>query len=121
MDRTRILVVEDDVDTLDAVCALLVMMEQAPTKAAAPQVALDALREGQFDVLLTDVELPGMSGLDLAREAVALQPHIRIIVASGHPADPAAAGGVACVALQKPYSAQRLLAAIRAVRDDGAS
>jgi len=115
-ERTRILVVEDDVDSLDAVCELLVMMEYAPTRAEAPAVALDALRAGRFDVLLTDIELPGMSGLELAREAVALQPDIRIILASGYPVQQDAVAGVDCIALQKPYSAEQLVRAIRAVR-----
>ena len=120
-ERTRILVVEDDVDALDAVFELLVMMEYAPTRAEAPQVALDALGAAPFDVLLTDIELPGMSGLELAREAVALQPDIRVILASGHQVHENAVAGVACVALQKPYSAEQLRGAVRAARDGGAS
>lgn len=117
MERTRILVVEDDIDSLDAVCEMLVMMEHAPTKAAAPDIALDALRAGRFDVLLTDIELPGMSGLDLAGEAVSLQPGIRIVLASGHPVSQDAIAGVACISLQKPYSAEQLVTAIRTACD----
>lgn len=111
--RTRILVVEDDIDSLDAVCEMLVMMEYAPTKAASPDIALDALRAGRFDVLLTDIELPGMSGFELAGEAVSLQPDIRIILASGHPVSQAAIAGVPCIALQKPYSVEQLVTTIR--------
>ncbi|WP_321858700.1 PAS domain S-box protein [Paraburkholderia tropica] len=116
-ERTRILVVEDDIDSLDAICEILVMTEYAPTKAAAPDVALDALRSGRFDVLLTDIELPGMSGLDLAGKAIALQPHIRVILASGHPVPDDAVAGVASITLQKPYSIEQLVAAIRTACD----
>jgi len=118
--RARILVVEDDPDSLEAVYELLLMTEHAPTKAATPEIALDALRAGQFDVLLTDIELPGMSGLELAREAVRLQPDIRIIVASGHPVHQDAVAGITCIALQKPYSAERLVEAIQASVDGSA-
>ena len=46
--------------------------------------ALAALAEREFDVLFTDISLPGMSGLDLARAATPIRPAMRLVLASGY-------------------------------------
>jgi CheY-like chemotaxis protein len=112
--RRRVLVVEDDPGSLEAVCELLVMMGHLPTKADDAYVAREALLAGRFDILLTDVELSGMSGLDLAHEALVLQPDIRIIFCSGHPMHQKVESGFVCTAPQKLYSVEQLAGAIRA-------
>ncbi|MBT9552174.1 MAG: response regulator [Hydrogenophaga sp.] len=50
------------------------------------QAALDALRQGPLDVALciTDYNMPGMSGLGLAREIKALHPQLPVAIASGY-------------------------------------
>ena len=50
---------------------------------------LAALRDkpGEFALLLTDYNMPGMSGLEVAREALALDPRLTVAVASGHITD----------------------------------
>lgn len=45
--------------------------------------ALDFLRGESADILVTDVKMPIMSGLELARQAADLHPHIKLIVISG--------------------------------------
>jgi YesN/AraC family two-component response regulator len=45
--------------------------------------ALNALAAAMFDVLLTDVNLPGMSGVNLVRKAVMDIPDLKIIFSSG--------------------------------------
>jgi len=53
---------------------------------SAPEEALQALREKarSYDVLVSDYMMPGMSGLDIAREAAALRPDLPVIIFSGH-------------------------------------
>ncbi|WP_305954773.1 response regulator [Burkholderia sp. SRS-W-2-2016] len=89
-------------------------MGHLPTKADDAYVAREALLAGRFDILLTDVELSGMSGLDLAHEALVLQPDIRIIFCSGHPMHQKVESGFVCTAPQKLYSVEQLAGAIRA-------
>ena len=43
-----------------------------------------ALAADTFDVLFTDVDLPGMSGMELAEKVVATHPHMRLVIASGY-------------------------------------
>lgn len=82
MTGARILFVDDEPEIVD----LLVQMFPECEHAIAQSVedALEKLRAGPHDVLITDVKLPGGSGLDLAKEARKLQPSILVIVITGH-------------------------------------
>jgi two-component system response regulator HydG len=48
------------------------------------QTALDALRRGGVDLLLADLRMPGLDGLELLRAAKLLTPEVEVIVLSGH-------------------------------------
>ncbi|CAN5184813.1 hypothetical protein BH09PSE6_BH09PSE6_31930 [soil metagenome] len=48
------------------------------------ELAIEALKTQTFEVLLTDVSLPGMSGADLARIVAKEHPSMRLIMASGY-------------------------------------
>jgi DNA-binding NarL/FixJ family response regulator len=49
--------------------------------------ALERLAAGRFDVVITDLSLPGRGGLELLREMKALQPDLPVLVLSMHPED----------------------------------
>ena len=51
-----------------------------------PEEALHALREQPrtYDVVVTDYIMPGMSGLDVAREVAAIRPDLPVMLFSGH-------------------------------------
>ena len=51
--------------------------------AASAEEALQMLPEAKADVILVDLSLPGMSGLDLVRTLVRDYPDLRIVVSSG--------------------------------------
>jgi DNA-binding NtrC family response regulator len=59
------------------------------TAVADPQEALQAMTDSVFQVLVTDLRLPGMSGLELIRRARRLQPGLRVVLMSafGEPKD----------------------------------
>ena len=46
--------------------------------------ALDSMMDDMPDILLTDIRLPGMSGLDLVGRAVALHPMLQTVILSGY-------------------------------------
>ncbi|WP_346730536.1 PAS domain S-box protein [Caballeronia sp. dw_19] len=79
----RVLVVEDDVASLDAVCEILQMLGHDAAKAGNATQAMERLRHDRFDVLLTDLNLPGTSGIELAQQAVAAHPDLHVVFASG--------------------------------------
>jgi two-component system, cell cycle sensor histidine kinase and response regulator CckA len=115
--RGRVLVAEDDEAVRNSTVRAL---EHAGyTVVAAPDGvrALQELRQHStpFDLLLTDVVMPGMSGSVLAKRARALQPGMPVLFMSGYADDDAvrdglAAGTVTCLA--KPFTATELCAAV---------
>lgn len=80
-----ILVVEDD----DVVRMLTTeVLEEFGYQVLCAEDAEQALQtlasEARIDLLLTDVGLPGMSGPDLARQALTLRPQLAVLFASGY-------------------------------------
>ncbi len=106
-----LLIVDDDKAMRQS---LLALMEAAGWQAeAVPRAdrALDALRESQPDVILSDVRMPGMSGLDLlAQLDTELAPPLVLISAHGDiPMAVEAMQAGAYSFVEKPYEPRRLL------------
>jgi CheY-like chemotaxis protein len=81
----QILIVEDDPDTREILSELLQMQGHAIVTASHAQQALDSLQQApSMDLLITDVSLPGISGIELAKMAKATHPDISIMVCSGY-------------------------------------
>lgn len=80
----RVLVVEDEAYALEALTELLGDMDYSVTACADAEAALAALGAARFDVLLTDVIMPGMSGIALARAAQWRDPAMGVVLMSGY-------------------------------------
>ena len=113
----RVLVVEDDAASLDAVCEILQMLGHSAAKATNACEAMERLDAGRFDVLLTDLNLPGVSGLELAKQAVAVHPGLQIIFASGDELSDDVLPHFPCSTLRKPYAVDELSDALRGGRE----
>jgi PAS domain S-box-containing protein len=103
----RILVVEDDPDSQQMLCDLLGVLGHIPHGTTNADDALNILANERFDVLLTDVGLPGKSGIELAREAVSACPSLQIIFSSGYGA--IQEEKLASLSLPKPYDLQKIM------------
>lgn len=79
-----LLVVDDDTEVLEAVCAVLAGMGHSVERAAGGIPALDILDGKHIDLLLTDVMMPGLHGFNLARMAVLRQPEIKVLYFTGY-------------------------------------
>lgn len=89
------------------------------TAVADPQEALRALEAGPFHVLVTDLRLPGMSGLELIRRARRLHPGLRVVLMSafGEPKDIVEAMRLgADDFLPKPFDLEAFLALLDRMR-----
>jgi two-component system, cell cycle response regulator CpdR len=80
----RILYVEDNSIVREVTAELLAQEQRDIVAVATAEEALREFREHSFNVLITDVSLPQMSGLDLARKILDIDPKVLIIVASGY-------------------------------------
>jgi PAS domain S-box-containing protein len=109
----RLLLVDDDLDTSEAIGELLKLLGHDPAVTGSPQEALQLLEEQPFDVLITDLSMPVMSGLELAQRATQVRPALRVIFASGHEMPSVEKLQFRWGALRKPYSMDELSAMLR--------
>lgn len=115
----NILVLEDDSGVRTVVRRFLQWMGHASSEAKSPEEALAIARDPaqKIDVLLTDVVLPRMSGVEVYRAVLALRPEIRVVFMSGFTREHAEAltdvpNGAF---LQKPFSMSALQAELQKV------
>ena len=80
----RILYVEDNPLVREVTSELLSQEERQVVALGTAEEALKAFEADPFDIVITDVSLPVMSGLDLARNILTLKPSAPIIIASGY-------------------------------------
>jgi LmbE family N-acetylglucosaminyl deacetylase/CheY-like chemotaxis protein len=81
--RLRILLVEDD--AIFAAVTAEVMRERALVRwTPTAESALAAAGEKDWDLIITDIELPGMSGLELVMKLKSAQPHVATLILTGH-------------------------------------
>jgi CheY-like chemotaxis protein len=107
----RVLVVEDNQDSLQMVCELVGMLGHTVSGVGDGEAAWQLVQSQPFDVLFTDVSLPGMSGIDLARK-VAREKPMRIIFSTGYGKDALEHLEFAAACLRKPYDLMDLQAAL---------
>lgn len=108
----RVLVVEDNLDSQYLVCEMLKAFGHEADGVGHAEGALEMLAAASYDVLFSDVSLPGMSGVDLARKALAAHPGLQVIFASGYGEALLRHVEFPFQSLQKPYEIEQLQAAL---------
>jgi len=104
-----ILLVEDDPTSRHLMAALLSEMGYSVTSVASGDEALQHLySEETCDLVFTDVVLPGMSGIELARRCRAARPGLATVLVTGKPEGWKGALDAGALALAKPVSRERL-------------
>jgi len=111
----RILVVEDNLDSQYLVCEMLKAFGHEADGVAHPDDALALLAKQRYQVLFSDVSLPGMSGVDLARRALEDNPALKVIFASGYGDSLLRHLEFPYLSLQKPYELDQLQDALAKV------
>ena len=80
----RILFVEDNAFLREQIVELLAAEDREVVGCASAEEALSALAARPFDVLITDISLPRMSGMDLARHVLKDHPDAWVVISSGY-------------------------------------
>src|SRR5258707_394537 len=118
VDKSYILIVDDDPALLQALphtLSLRISGVQADTSASA-QGALELIQEQDYDVIVSDIKMPGMDGLALLTQIQALRPETPTLLITGHGehqlAIQALRGG-AYDYLQKPLDRDDVVAAVQ--------
>jgi len=82
----HVLYVDDEEQLVDLVTRMMERMGYHVTGMTRPTEAIDAVRADpkRFDLVLSDLGMPGMSGMDLAEELLQIRPDLPIIITSGY-------------------------------------
>ncbi|HEV8246189.1 MAG TPA: sigma-54 dependent transcriptional regulator [Polyangiaceae bacterium] len=111
----RILVVEDDDETREAVVGSLEDLGYEVLASAEARSAKLALDEREFDVLVTDIRMPGITGLELCAEIAGNHPDLPVILMTAFGDSRAVVQGMRAGAtdfLPKPFSLEDLKVAV---------
>ena len=111
-----ILVVDDDEAVLTIVSRMLERRGYTTYAVASGEAAEEILeREGEVDLIVADLRMPGISGAELVRRARARCPRVAAIYISGYAEEPASLleGELEEeVVLEKPFGSEQLLKAV---------
>jgi LmbE family N-acetylglucosaminyl deacetylase len=110
--RPSVLLVEDD-EVLAAVVRELLSTHAQVDWVTSAEEALDRALRGRYDLVLADIELPGLSGLDLVGRLTEAQPHVATLIVSGRTSFDDAVAAIRAGAddyLAKPIDPAALLA-----------
>jgi two-component system cell cycle response regulator CpdR len=118
-ERCRVLLVEDDTAIREMTKDILSDEGFDVLPTADAETALQCLKtEGPFDLLLSDVGLPGMDGRDLAQIANTLHPTMPILLVTGYAGAAGSRPDFLCCGmklLRKPFTLTQLLGSVRSL------
>ena len=84
MDDFRILLVDDEVEFLETLVKRLKKREMNVSAVKSGEEALERLEHNPADVVVLDVRMPGMDGIQTLREIKRRYPLIEVIMLTGH-------------------------------------
>ena len=115
-----VLIVDDEEPVREVLRDIALALGQRATACASGTEALRVLQPGAFQLLITDLGMPGMTGWELARQVRALDPAVAIVFVTGWGEDldqRAASDAGAGLVLAKPFSVEDVARAIRLAAD----
>ena len=113
-ERPRILVVDDEQAVRDLLSKTLTMADYDVDSADDGPSAIDKMHAVEYDLLITDLKMPGMDGLSVIREARKIAADLRVIIITGYSTEASAIEAINLGVsgyLTKPFRLPRILAA----------
>ena len=84
MNALRVLILDDEKKIADKISAYLIKQGYHSQSAYFPTQAFKIINRETVDILISDVLMPEMNGLDLLKKVKSLYPHIEVIMITGH-------------------------------------
>jgi len=85
MDKHRILVVDDELLIRDLLYDFFITQDWDITVAENGQRAIDCLKNQEFDIVLTDLKMPDIDGMDLTGQIRNLYGDLPVVIMTGYP------------------------------------
>lgn len=112
MSKEKILVVDDDPNILQVLAMRLESKGYEPVKVKSAELALQELQAGRFDLVVTDLRMAGLDGMDLLEELRRMDPGTPVIILTAHGSIPNAVEAMqkgAFSYLTKPFEDRELM------------
>ena len=84
MERSKILVVDDEAVIRDVVKRILERSSMDVATSSGGRAALAMMQETDFDLVVTDLKMPGMNGIEVLKAIKVLQPEVPVIIITGY-------------------------------------
>ena len=114
-----ILIVDDDEHLLEMFQTALSIEGYQCEKAATVEKALELITNNQFDILIADIKMPGMTGLELTERAKKIRPEMAVIVMTAYIEEFSYDSAIEVGAsdfIKKPFTVRELVARIHHVK-----
>jgi two-component system, OmpR family, response regulator len=116
MEKFRILIVDDEADFLETILKRLKARKIEVSGVESGYKALDFLDDRDVDVIILDVKMPGMDGIETLREIKKRKPLVEVIMLTGHASVESGIQGMQLGAfdyVMKPVALDELLEKVR--------
>lgn len=118
--KKKILVVDDEITVCKSIRQAILSDENEVDMALSGEEAIIKDQEKKYDLVITDLMMPGMSGLDLLREIKAKHPEVKVVMITGYPTIKTAVESIKMGAfdyIPKPFTPAELRALVsRAIK-----
>jgi len=84
MDETKVLVVDDEAVIREGVKRILENSGFCVETCATGRLALEMIQEQEFQMVITDLKMPGMGGMEVLKTIKILQPEVPVIIITGY-------------------------------------
>ncbi|NNE22617.1 MAG: response regulator [Rhizobiales bacterium] len=121
-DSLRILVVDDDTDAADSLAELFDMEGHDVEVAYSGERAIQAYREGHFDIAFMDIMMPGKNGVESFFEIRKMRPDAKVYMMTGFSVEQLVQQAIqngAMGVLSKPLDLQKVVAVVDEVKPEG--
>ena len=120
LTRTVVMLVDDEVPFVDAMTKRLGKRELEIVTAYSGQEALEKLKARNVDVIILDVKMPGMDGIETLRRIKEAYPLVEVIMLTGHATVETGVEGMKLGAfdyLMKPCDIEQLMTKVREAKE----
>jgi DNA-binding NtrC family response regulator len=122
MSTLRVLVVDDEQELVGALVERLQLRRIEARGVTSAKTALEVMAQQAFDVVLLDVKMPGMGGVELAKIIKSRWPQLQVVLLTGHGSHDDAEEGLRVGAFQylmKPVSIEELIEVLQDAFQEG--